>query len=82
MNEKLTDYFKHRIEMDKDRPYLPFRRKPCADCAVMEGFYSEFSEALKLEQKAVQKEISSKWFCHTNPDEACRGNSNFLGITK
>lgn len=77
----MKTYFKDRIEGDKDRPVLPYNEKPCHDCAVIDGFYAEISDALKKEPIEIQKQMAEKWFCHNDSSKACRGNSNYLGLT-
>lgn len=75
------EYFEQRIITDKELPILPFRETPCEDCAVVWGFYTDISNALKEMPEAIQIAYSQKWFCHENPGMACRGNANNLGIT-
>jgi hypothetical protein len=58
----------------------PFRAKPCEDCAVVCGFYLDYSEALKLAPKEEQLALSERWFCHQTPGLSCRGNANHLQL--
>ena len=71
------------LESMRERPQLasrPFRAKPCDDCAVVCGFYLDYSEALKLASKEEQLAFSQQWFCHQTPGLACRGNANNLQL--
>lgn len=63
----------------KGPPIKPLA-KPCGDCAVECGFYSPVTDALALEPRKVQVEVSLRWYCHNNPRRACRGNWNRLKI--
>ena len=76
-----SDFFQMKIKTDLNRPKLLYKRKPCHDCAVTCGFYTEISHALKREPLEVQIAVSEKWFCHNDSSRACRGNSNYLGLT-
>lgn len=69
-----TEYFARFIELDANSPYLKPMPAPCPDCAVKCGLYSEISDALRDQPQNVQREISLKWFCHSNRRRACRGN--------
>ncbi len=61
-------------------PHRPLRRKPCRSCAVVEGFYAIYSDALKLAPEAEQLEQAKQWFCHSSPGMACRGNADNLNL--
>lgn len=45
-------------------PVLPLRKRACDDCAVKCGFYTIYSEALKLTDQEEQLRFSRQWFCH------------------
>lgn len=75
----MKQYFLDRIKGDANMAVLPYRSKPCHDCAVTCGFYTEISHALKQEPIEVQRAMSEKWFCHNETNKACRGNANYLG---
>ena len=66
-----------RLEPIAERP---FRAKPCDDCAVVCGFYRDYSEALRLAPREEQISLSRQWFCHETPGLACRGNADNLQI--
>lgn len=71
------------LQSMRERPPIeprPFRDRPCNDCAVVFGFYSEYSEALKLASRDEQLALSKQWFCHETPGFACRGNANNLEL--
>lgn len=59
-------------------PELPVLARPCSDCAVTCGFYLPYSERLALEDAQTQDAVKRRWFCHNQPDRACRGNWNYL----
>lgn len=69
-----SEYFANVAERDRNRPVLKRRRRPCHDCAVTCGLYSEFSIALKTMPHELQKSVSEKWFCHNDPTKSCEGN--------
>jgi hypothetical protein len=59
---------------------MQFRAKPCDDCAVVCGFYLDYSEALRLAPRNEQLILSRQWFCHQTPRLACRGNADNLKL--
>lgn len=54
-------------------PLKPLGR-PCYDCAVTFGLYTEISDALGLQPAEVIAAASVRWSCHNHPNRACRGN--------
>lgn len=62
-------------------PDLPLMPVPCSDCAVTCGFYGEYAQTLKEEPDDVREAVTRKWFCHSNPGKACRGNADFQGVS-
>lgn len=86
MKSEWSNYFQTHLEGKAEWPELPLLDKPCVDadgrpdCAVVCGLYTEISDALKLEDKDVQKAMSKTWFCHNHRGKACRGNANRLGL--
>jgi hypothetical protein len=73
------EFFEASRERDQDLPALPVRPARCHDCAVTCGLYTELSDELaKLDD--IKDEVSQKWFCHTNPNMACRGNAENCGV--
>lgn len=75
-------YFRRRIEQRASDPTLKPLGKPCHDCAVTCGLYTEISNALASEPDAVVKAASAKWFCHNHPDRACAGNIENLAALR
>lgn len=75
-----AEYYSKHKEIKKSLPELPMRPCKCADCPVGD-MYRPFSEGLKTLPVDSQLEASKKWFCHTNPNMACRGNADYLGLT-
>jgi len=68
------EYFQSIIKRDKGMSAMPVLKKPCGDCAVTHGLYTEIAMALKCESSETRKAISEKWWCHNHPERACRGN--------
>jgi len=60
---------------------LPLRETCCGDCAVVNGFYGEISDALKQQDDGLKIRASKSWFCHNNTDQACRGNADNCGLS-
>ena len=56
--------------------------KPCHDCAVVWGLYSEISDALAKQPPEIIEACSVRWFCHNNPSRACRGNIDRLAAAR
>jgi hypothetical protein len=56
--------------------------KPCHDCAVVCGLYSEISDSLAEQPEAIRAAVSERWFCHNHPNRACRGNIDRLNRRK
>jgi hypothetical protein len=79
--ENLSDLL-DSIRSRKPLASRPFRAKPCDDCAVVCGFYLDYSEALKLAPEDEQLALSRQWFCHQTPNLACRGNADNLQLIK
>lgn len=52
--------------------------KPCHDCAVTCGLYSELSDELATLPPEIIKAVSLRWWCHNNHGRACRGNIDRL----
>jgi hypothetical protein len=75
------EYFEQVYRDDLLRPPLVALKKPCHDCAVVCGLYTEISEALTRESDEVRRVVSSRWFCHNHRDKACRGNLNIQAMT-
>ena len=48
--------------------------KPCHDCAVVFGLYSEYTDELAKLDAPLVRETALRWFCHNHPNRACRGN--------
>jgi len=69
-------YFEKHAEFDRNRPVLPVRSRQCATCPI-NCMYREIADELRKESTDFRKMISEKWFCHTNPNKACRGNWEF-----
>ena len=55
-------------------------KKPCHDCAITTGFYTEHADLLKLEPLEVQNKVLDNWFCHNNCNRACAGAIEYLKI--
>lgn len=66
--------------LNDDRPTLKIRKKPCNDCAVVHGLYTEISEGLSQQSREVKEHISKRWFCHDSPNLACKGNADMCGV--
>lgn len=65
------------FEHHDGRPELKPLKKPCHDCAVVDGLYACFSEELsKLSPERIDY-VSKRWFCHNNPKRACAGNIKY-----
>ena len=84
-NTKLPKYSNvDVIEEDYDFSYallghvLEPLEKPCSDCAVVCGYYKEYSEILSKRDIAYQHEVSIRWDCHNDRRRACRGNIDML----
>ena len=56
--------------------------KPCHDCAVLDGFYEPYAEALKVLSPDRQKHHADRWFCHNHPNRACAGVREHLCLNK
>lgn len=69
-------YFEKTLERDKDLPVLKPRSAKCSDCPS-KCMYGEIVVALRQEPFEFRKRISEKWFCHTSPNRACRGNWDY-----
>jgi uncharacterized protein YcbX len=61
----------------KGRKVVPLI-KPCGDCAVTTGFYSEFAEKLKFQPKETQEKVMDTWFCHNACNRGCAGIREFI----
>lgn len=71
------------LEHHAGEPTLPVRAHPCADCAVVEGMYLGISNDLARCSHEVIAFAVPRWFCHSTPSYACRGNAdNVLGGSK
>ena len=68
------------LKHSEGMPELPVRKKPCDDCAVVDGFYKEYSDNLKMCSDHVKEFSSKRWFCHNNGKVACRGNWDNVGL--
>ena len=75
-------FFERQIALDRGRAPLPPRDKPCGDCAVTGGLYTEISCALAEQPEDVQRAVSDHWFCHDDRNKACRGNINTLATLR
>ena len=53
-------------------------KKPCNDCAITTGFYTEHADLLKLEPEETQNKVLDNWFCHNNCKRACAGAIEYL----
>jgi hypothetical protein len=56
-------------------PPLPMRARKCHDCAV-ESLYRGISNDLARCPLEVIDVAVPRWFCHTTPRFACRGNAD------
>jgi hypothetical protein len=72
------DYWLARMEIDAEMPVLFPQRKPCKDCAVVCGLYSEISKSLALEPAEIREFLTARWFCHNNRRRACAGNVQLI----
>lgn len=72
-------FFNSMIERDMDFPVLLRLKKPCSDCAVECGLYTEISLGLKEMPNDIQEAVSAKWFCHNNINHQCEGNRVLIG---
>lgn len=74
------NYFLARMKLDIETGHMPLEPmdKPCHDCAVVCGLYTEISDALKNEPACIQEFISKRWFCHNHRNRACKGNIDNL----
>lgn len=59
-------------------PILEPADKPCSDCAVVCGLYTELTHELAKTPLQYQHDISIRWDCHNNRSRACRGNIDLL----
>ena len=53
-------------------------QKPCHDCAVVCGLYTELTHELAKKSLQYQHDISIRWDCHNHRTRACRGNIDLL----
>lgn len=70
---EVRELFAHHLDSVELLPMA----KPCHDCAVVCGFYEPMAAALRLLPQAEQEFHSLRWFCHNNPNRACRGNIDY-----
>src|SRR3546814_614913 len=66
-----ADYW---IEHASRGPELKPLGKPCHDCAVVWGLYSELTDELSEQPEHIVEAVSARWFCHNHPNRACAGN--------
>ncbi len=59
-------------------PPLESANKPCHNCAVVCGLYTELTHELADKPLQYQEDISVRWYCHNDTTKACRGNINLL----
>ncbi len=71
----LTEIRQH-FERDNSPELLPLKR-PCHDCAVVDGMYAPVSACLSLMPPEFIARRSKQWWCHNNPGRACAGNIEF-----
>lgn len=78
--EGARSYFENLHGNDPPPP-LPLMPAACHDCAVECGFYRPYTESLAACDADLQLRAAQRWFCHSNPRRACRGNADALGLT-
>lgn len=76
--QAIDPYWRRRVLDQVDSPPLQTLAHPCHDCAVVCGFYEEFSEVLSREPAPVQRFVADRWFCHNASNRRCQGNVEFL----
>lgn len=81
MTDNMKEFFDRKIILDAEKKELKLLKKACHDCAVTSGFYSCYSEELKLQSDDVREKVSKKWLCHNNVDRACKGNADFQELS-
>lgn len=74
-------YFENHIRHRLADPVLEPRPHKCGTCPI-DCMYAEIAEPLRKQPEPFRRRVSEKWFCHTNPDLACRGNWDFQGLDK
>lgn len=52
--------------------------KPCKDCAISTGFYTEIADELKKENKETIDAVVDTWFCHNNCNRGCAGVRDYV----
>lgn len=52
--------------------------KPCKDCAISTGFYTEIADELKKENKETIDAVVDTWFCHNNCNRGCAGVREYV----
>lgn len=75
-----TDEILAFIRSKPPRVDLELMPKPCHDCAVVDEFYKEYSDAFKAMPPEEQLARSKQWFCHNVCNRACRGHADNIGL--
>lgn len=61
-------------------PEIPaLLKKPCHDCAIVNGFYQEPADRMLQEEPETIEKVRERWDCHNNLGRArCKGLEVFL----
>lgn len=51
--------------------------KPCADCAIISGFYKTYADDL-INHADLIDAVKKRWYCHNHCEKACRGLWDYL----